>query len=916
MISWKLRRIWKTSTATTITTTTTNLLLALLLLLIIVPQPSKSWNTNKHQFLSFTRDRRPTFNDNGVVAMTSSAPPPTRVTTDGDPPCNDINDHNDDKDYHRQNQNHGTGDRYSSDSGIIAISETLLGLLTVSEVFAVLQSEPNIVNEACEIMQNFVGTFQNADISSKDNISTTTQTTESLNDQSPSRSSSRKRSFVDNTQQANTTTDCDDDYDSAAADICLARLCRYAWEVSQIFNHLSSGDPSAITSAITGTTTTKSTSGNRNKKQTWQRLQQAAQLLQHPVPSSSAGNQQQKVVPAAASNESSSSNIPPRPSNALVISLVFGALALAREDPANENSTSDGGGSKAAASALSSTISRNKALRHTGQMLARNVLRTYLIHTSGHNYDDNTTSTSSSSYLQFNLQILNHFAKAFKLGGEKCVEPHIAARAIEYTLGIERLKKGDGETGRMTKIAPMGLSSTIVNNDDNAASDVKQRISGALALACQLQPWSVLSPLELVEAAIPYSLWHAAEETCHSAHKTTTAMASSSSSSKKKKRNFGEEEKETFSIEEQKANVALAVRCLIENAMEDRMYRRADCFATNLYDAGGKSLYVEARYYHACETISKVIQKRQIPIVDRQIDRVDKAVAKVESASDKGDSKSMTTIRNTTDLTSIANCDDVTSFSPSDEIRQFALRKIAESGDVAAAKRLASLHGIDYVYDERAIMLATAMRKRRYLQFEDVLQGSIPPLIDDPKSLRLAFQDLTSDGGPYGFDAEWDEETTGAAVLQLASMKTVVLIDMLALISTEDGAEVLKETVGQLLCGESVVAGFACRQDLSRLRASKWSQDKEHWLSAGTKAVVDVQTIVGNSDRSLFKAGLSRVCQSLLGKPLDKSEQCSMWSERPLSETQRSYAALDAWTCVAIWDKVQSQPNALETNVS
>jgi hypothetical protein len=40
----------------------------------------------------------------------------------------------------------------------------------------------------------------------------------------------------------------------------------------------------------------------------------------------------------------------------------------------------------------------------------------------------------------------------------------------------------------------------------------------------------------------------------------------------------------------------------------------------------------------------------------------------------------------------------------------------------------------------------------------------------------------------------------------------------------------------------------------------------------------------------------------LLGKPLDKTEQCSAWHERPLSERQLAYAACDAAVLLALLD--------------
>jgi ribonuclease D len=57
---------------------------------------------------------------------------------------------------------------------------------------------------------------------------------------------------------------------------------------------------------------------------------------------------------------------------------------------------------------------------------------------------------------------------------------------------------------------------------------------------------------------------------------------------------------------------------------------------------------------------------------------------------------------------------------------------------------------------------------------------------------------------------------------------------------------------------------------------------------------------------SLLKGrGLSEYAMEFLGKPLDKAEQCSNWSIRPLRQSQLEYAALDAWVLVAIWEHMQ-----------
>ena len=98
---------------------------------------------------------------------------------------------------------------------------------------------------------------------------------------------------------------------------------------------------------------------------------------------------------------------------------------------------------------------------------------------------------------------------------------------------------------------------------------------------------------------------------------------------------------------------------------------------------------------------------------------------------------------------------------------------------------------------------------------------------------------------------------------------------------------------------DAVVAGFACRQDLSQLRLTPCPR-KHHWFSS-TTAVIDLKDYVADP---CAKVGLSRCCEFYLGKPLDKSEQCSLWSRRPLSDEQRAYAALDAHVCALIYLKI------------
>ena len=554
---------------------------------------------------------------------------------------------------------------------------------------------------------------------------------------------------------------------------------------------------------------------NKKKKSTWEALQIYAEELQKE----------------------------PTESNVLALSFVFGALALFNH---NENN-----GAKAAASAISSTISRNKSFRHAGRNVANIILETFLVHASGSNV--------------MNLNIITHFARAFKITHEE-YHSELAADAILYSLGLSNNQN------------PSSAIDFMPEEEDDEVK--KQKIASALSFACQIGPWNNLSPVLLVELAIPNDLWHAAEQVCASAYKVAISNSKLQS------------DMETILYDKAGAleEATRAVETLIDAAMEARLYRLADNIATKLYHEGGMSRYVEARLNHAYETISKVIHKRQLPIIERQVDRVDKAVEKIKCAG-----------KHNLHQEEFRGKEFSYVSSASQDIREFVLEKLSEAGEIEAAIRLAALWEMEYAFDETFISEAAAARKCRYLQWDEVLTDKVPELISDPKTLLSTFESMKKDD-LFGIDAEWDEDTVGVSVFQLASRNKAILIDIPALSSTEEGVKALSESIGVVLDSDSVVVGFSPRHDLSRLRASP-CVTASHWIS-GTRAVIDAQRVAGDFEPTLKKLGLSRVCQHYLGKPLDKAEQCSMWSARPLSNHQRVYAALDAWVCVAIYEKI------------
>ncbi len=131
----------------------------------------------------------------------------------------------------------------------------------------------------------------------------------------------------------------------------------------------------------------------------------------------------------------------------------------------------------------------------------------------------------------------------------------------------------------------------------------------------------------------------------------------------------------------------------------------------------------------------------------------------------------------------------------------------------------------------------------------------------------------------------------------LACTTVVYLFDLLALKNTQHTSRVLQEV---LQSSALVKIGYGMYEDLGALVARM----------GDCCATAHPQLDIMHAMVALAPAGiipprsLSDACDALLGQSLDKTQQCSAWGNRPLTDAQRQYAALDAYCLLMLYDKL------------
>ena len=185
--------------------------------------------------------------------------------------------------------------------------------------------------------------------------------------------------------------------------------------------------------------------------------------------------------------------------------------------------------------------------------------------------------------------------------------------------------------------------------------------------------------------------------------------------------------------------------------------------------------------------------------------------------------------------------------------------------------------------------------KRKFLKLP------IPPENIHLVDTKEKFQDFVEKIGSteetlIGLDTESKCGNEKPSLVQVALSKEIFLLDFEVLPNLLDESDYQKLKTFLFFDENKTIVGFAVSEDIKKFAKSCKSTTEVPNLC---KNIVDLQ--------KGYSGGLSDLCEKTLGKALNKAEQRSDWSKRPLTASKMEYAALDAWVCVEIHKVIQNK---------
>ncbi|KAK4768384.1 hypothetical protein SAY87_003525 [Trapa incisa] len=179
--------------------------------------------------------------------------------------------------------------------------------------------------------------------------------------------------------------------------------------------------------------------------------------------------------------------------------------------------------------------------------------------------------------------------------------------------------------------------------------------------------------------------------------------------------------------------------------------------------------------------------------------------------------------------------------------------------------------------------------------------------IDDIERLHSATCHIES-SKVIGIDCEWKpnyekgSKPTKVSIMQISSDRSVFILDLLKL--SRIAPDVLDSSLKQILQSTQILKlGYNFRCDMKHLVSSYGEME----CFKHCDMLLDFQSLFNEP------GGLSGLAQKILGASLNKTRRNSNWEQRPLTQNQLEYAAMDAAVLVHIFSHVRNHPQPATT---
>nr|XP_002131917.1 exonuclease mut-7 homolog [Ciona intestinalis]XP_026691532.1 exonuclease mut-7 homolog [Ciona intestinalis] len=203
-------------------------------------------------------------------------------------------------------------------------------------------------------------------------------------------------------------------------------------------------------------------------------------------------------------------------------------------------------------------------------------------------------------------------------------------------------------------------------------------------------------------------------------------------------------------------------------------------------------------------------------------------------------------------------------------------------------------------------------------------------VVDNEELLQKCYENILNNNSCVGIDSEWafsTSNTDGVAILQLAVQSNVYLLDVFNFTNQMNTCTLGLFLAKLIKSKNHLKLGYGLNEDMQKLacsipllkealQASVRVLDFHIVLKHACRLYPKLLAMENDADELCKHSGLSKLALQTLGQALDKSEQISDWERRPLRVTQVTYAALDAFCLLEIYDVLSIRLQELGCNVT